>query len=113
VGGSAYKATQNEKKIKDIKAWRAKYLGYDVLGAIEFGYEDAGSSGHIGGKDPHTSYSLDKRFSFENGEKIKRMHVYAKHNHCFLMGLNLIPPTASLAVWEQDRQEERGEGPRE
>ncbi|RAL06944.1 uncharacterized protein BO97DRAFT_447207 [Aspergillus homomorphus CBS 101889] len=83
-GGKAYDA--RGKRVVNLQTWRANYNNYDVLGAIEFGFEDGTSSGRIGGGDPSVNYYPDQPFSFQSGEVIKSMTFYAGDNEGYCDG---------------------------
>ncbi|KAL3446123.1 hypothetical protein BJX65DRAFT_296567 [Aspergillus insuetus] len=85
-GGSAYNALHNEQKIQHIDAWSANYDGYNVLGALQFVFEDGTSTGRIAGKDPAIGYIPDESFDFEDGETIESMNMYAGDGEGFCNG---------------------------
>ncbi|OJJ96421.1 hypothetical protein ASPACDRAFT_125023 [Aspergillus aculeatus ATCC 16872] len=84
-GGSAYDGTHNEQRVRHIDAWSTQYQNYDVLGAIQFGFEDGTSSGRIGGRDPNLPY-YPKSFDFADDENIDRMTVFAGNGEGFCNG---------------------------
>ncbi|GKZ76321.1 hypothetical protein AnigIFM56816_005301 [Aspergillus niger] len=84
-GGSAYDARNNEQKVKHVNAWKAHYQGYDVLGAIEFQFQNGDWSGRIGGKDPNIDY-IPESYEFADDETINHMWVYAGKDDGFVNG---------------------------
>ncbi|GLA19512.1 hypothetical protein AnigIFM62618_007624 [Aspergillus niger] len=84
-GGSAYDARNNEQKVKHVNAWKAFYKGYDVLGAIEFQFQNGDWSGRIGGKDPNIDY-IPESYEFADDETINHMWVYAGEDDGFVNG---------------------------
>ncbi|PYH77004.1 hypothetical protein BO82DRAFT_345929 [Aspergillus uvarum CBS 121591] len=87
LGGSAYNATHEEQKIRRLDAWSADYSGYNVLGAIQFTFQDGSSSGRVGGRDPNIGYN-PKSFVFDDEETIDKFTVYAGDNEGFVNGFN-------------------------
>ncbi|GLA78853.1 hypothetical protein AtubIFM55763_000745 [Aspergillus tubingensis] len=84
-GGSAYNATDGEQKIKHVDAWETNYNGYEVLGAIDFQFQNGDWSGRIGGRDPGLNY-YKKSYDFADDETIKHMDVYAGHDDGYVNG---------------------------
>ncbi|KAL3483113.1 hypothetical protein BJX62DRAFT_231213 [Aspergillus germanicus] len=85
-GGSSYNALHNDQKIKHIDAWKCNYMGYDVLGGLNFVFEDGTPSGRFGCKDNHIGYVEERPFDFADGETIDSMKVYAGDGEGFCNG---------------------------
>ncbi|PYH69547.1 uncharacterized protein BO88DRAFT_404559 [Aspergillus vadensis CBS 113365] len=89
LGGSAYDARDNEEKVKRVDVWTANYgdRNYEVIGGINFEFQDGYSTGRIGGRDPAIPLYGPYSYNFADDETIKEMHVYAGHDDGFVNGL--------------------------
>ncbi|OJI96708.1 hypothetical protein ASPVEDRAFT_36118 [Aspergillus versicolor CBS 583.65] len=84
MGGEYYNAEHDEHKIRRVDAWGRSYRGYDVLNGFQFTYDD----GHKGPLVGHENPNDHKDFTFEDGEKIDRMTVYAGFDEGFVNGFD-------------------------
>ncbi|BCR93140.1 uncharacterized protein AKAW2_10186A [Aspergillus luchuensis] len=88
-GGSSYDARDGEEKVKHVDVWTAKYgdANYDVIGAIDFRFQNGYSTGRIGGRDPAVPLSGPYPFDFMDDEGIDDMYVFAGDGEGFVNGL--------------------------
>ncbi|KAL3455763.1 hypothetical protein BJX64DRAFT_297298 [Aspergillus heterothallicus] len=103
-GGSAYDARSNESRVHRVRTWSADYAGYNVLGGIQFDFDDGSSSGRIGGRDPNINYYEDKPFIFDDGEKIEDMTVFAGDGEGFCNGIMFHTNKAEKGPWKGGSQ---------
>lgn len=98
MGGSAYDARKGEQKVRHLDAWTTNYNGYEVIGALEFEFENGEKSGRIGGKDNNMNYYGPKPYDFASDETIKDMWIYAGDDEGYVNGFNFTTDRGNFDV---------------